>query len=174
MATHLTKRAAAATMAVSVFLLIAGSQAQVVAPLSEIKVSVVDESGAIIPDSEVVFKSDSTTVVSHAGIDGALRVALPSGQYAVTVSAPAFRKTKVPDFRVVAPAFAELKAVLKVDSCPPGPCLTVIPVEVPIVTSDLPNVIEAEPSPVPTVQPATKIRKSRSLRCLYFWKCSTS
>ncbi len=174
MAIHLTKRVTAATMAFSIFVLIAGSRAQVPQPLSSVKVTVLDESGAIIPGSEVVFKTDSTIIVSHAGIDGAVRVALPTGQYAVTVSAPAFRETEVPDFRVVAPAFAELKAVLKEGSCPPGPCLIVIPVEVPTVISDLPNVIEAEPSPVPPVQATTKIKKSRSLHCLYLWKCSTS
>ena len=161
-------------MAVSVFLLLAGSQAQVAAPLSEIKVTVVDQSGAIIPDSEVAFKNDSKTIVSHAGVDGAVRVALPSGEYAVTVSALAFRKTKVPNFQVVAPAPGELTAVLMVDSCPHGPCLTVIPAEVPTVTSDLPNVIGAAPSPVPPAQPAAKARKGRSLHCLYLWKCSAS
>ena len=174
MATHLTKRVTAATLAVSVLVLIAGGQAQVAAPLSEIKVTVLDQSGARIPDSEVVFKSDSKTIVSHAGVDGAVRVALPSGQYAVTVSALAFRKAKVPNFQVVAPAPGELTAVLMVDSCPPGPCLTVIPLEVPTVTSDLPNIIWAAPSPVPPAQPAAKTRKSRSLHCLYLWTCSAS
>jgi len=173
MATHLTKRVTAATMAISVFLLTAGSQAQVAAPLSEIKVTVVDQTGAVIADSEVTFKGVSKTIVSRTGSDGAAMVTLPSSQYAVTVSARGFAKNSVPDFRVVAPVPGELKVALMVGSdltCNPCPGLVV---EVPTITSDLPNVIEDEPSPVP-IPPATKIKRSRSLQCLYLWKCSTS
>lgn len=174
MATHLTKRVTATTMAISVFLLIAGSQAQVAVPLSEIKVTVVDQTGAVIADSEVVFKGDSKTIVSHAGIDGAVRVALPSGQYAVAASHFGFLTNDLPDFQAVAPVPSELKIVLKVGSsfaCNPCPGLVLA---VPTVTSDLPNVIEDEPIHVTPVQPVTKTRKSRSLHCLYLWKCSTS
>lgn len=173
MAIRLTKCLTAAATALGVFLLIAGSQAQSAEPLSEIKVTVVDLTGATIPDSEVVFESDSTTMVSHAGIDGAVRVALPSGQYAVTVSASGFRKIKVP-FQVVAPARGGLKAVLDVGSCPPGPCLAVTPVDVPTVASDLPNAILPDAAPESSSPAATKTRKIRSLHCLYLWKCSTS
>lgn len=162
-------------MAISVFLLIAGSQAQVAAPLSEIKVTVVDQTGAVIAGSEVVFKGDSKTIVSHTDIDGAAAGTLPSGQYAVTVSARGFVKNCVPDFRVVAPVPSELRIVLKGDpaniTC--GPCGGADAPETPTITSDLPNVIEDEPGAVP-VQPASKTRKSRSLRCLYLWKCSAS
>jgi hypothetical protein len=179
MATQLTKRAIAATMAVSVFLLIAGSQAQVVAPLSEIKATVVDQSGARIPGSEVVFKADSKTIVSRMGSDGAATITLPSGEYVVSVSAIGFLKTNLPDFQVIAPAPNGINAVLKIDpdfcknnACICSPCVG--SQETPTITSELPNVIEDQPSPIPSVQPATKTRKTRSRQCLYLWKCSAS
>jgi len=177
MVIRLTKPAIAAATAVCIFLLIAGSHAQVAAPLSQVSVTVVDQSGAVIAEGEVLFKSDSKTIVSRTGKDGSVTVTLPSGQYAVTASHNGFLKNNVPDFQVVAPATGELKVVLMVDphsetcggpvcGCSPCPLIT--------ITSDLPNVKEDEPSPVPAVKPATKSRKSRSLHCLYLWKCSTS
>jgi hypothetical protein len=174
MATQLTKRVTGATIAVSVFLLIAGGQAQVTAPLSEIKVTVVDQMGAVIADSEVVFKGDAKTIVSHSGSDGTVTVTLPSGRYAVAASHLGFLRNNVPDFRVVAPAPGELRVALMVGSaiitC--GPCGEAP--ETLLITSDLPNVIEDDSSPVPPVRTATGTRKNRSLRCLYLWKCSTS
>jgi hypothetical protein len=179
MTNRLTKPVIAAATAVGIFLLMAGSQAQVAASSAVIKVTVVDQTGAVIADGEVVFKSDSKTIISHTGKDGSVTVTLPSGQYAVTASHYGFLKTNVPDFQVVGPAAGALKVVLMVGpnseicgfGCGCGPCAAL---ETPTITSDLPNVIEDEPSPVPPVQPATKTRKSRSLQCLYLWKCSSS
>jgi hypothetical protein len=172
MATHFTKRVTGAAMAISVFLLIAGGQAQVTAPLSEIKVTVVDQTGAVIADSEVIVKGASKTISLHTGSDGTVMVTLPRGQYAITASHYGFVKNNVPDLQVVAPAPGELKVALMVGStsviC--GPCAGAP--ETPLITSDLPNVIEDDPSPVPPIQATT--RKNRSLRCLYLWKCSTS
>ena len=174
MATHFTKRVTGATIAVSIFLLIAGGQAQVAAPLSEIKVTVVDQTGAVIADSEVIVKGDSKAISSHTGSDGTVLVTLPSGQYAVTASHYGFLKNNVPDLQVVAPAPGELKIALMVGStsviC--GPCAGAP--ETPLITSDLPNIIEDDPSPVPPVRTAAGTRKNRSVRCLYLWKCSTS
>jgi hypothetical protein len=153
-------------------LLIAAGHGQVVAPLSEVKVTVVDQSGAVIPESEVVFKSDSKTVVSHTGPEGSVAVALPTNRYTVTTSKLGFLKNRVPDFQAVAPEPNELRIVLEVGHitmC--GPCPSLIPA-IPTATSDLPNVIQSEPNPTSSAQPATK--KVRSLRCLYLWKCSTS
>jgi hypothetical protein len=161
-------------LAVSILLLIAGSQAQVAAPLSQVKVTAVDQMGAVIADSDLVFKSDSKTIVSRTGKDGSVTVTLPSGRYALTVSARGFLNNSVPDFQVVTSAPSELKIVLMVGPaivvC--GPCGGAGAPETPTITSDLPNVIEDEPSPVPAVHSATKTRKSRSLHCLYLWKCS--
>jgi hypothetical protein len=174
MATHFTKRVTGAAMAISVFLLIAGGQAQVTAPLSEIKVTVVDQTGAVIAASEVIVKGDSKTISLHTGSDGAVRITLPSGQYAVAASHDGFLKNGVSDFQVVAPVPGELKVALMVGStsviC--GPCAGAP--ETPTITSDLPNVIEDDPSPVPPVRTAAATRKNRSLRCLYLWKCSAS
>jgi hypothetical protein len=173
MVIHLTKPVIAAATAVSIFLLIAGSHAQVGAPLAQVRVTVVDQVGVVIADGEVAFKSDSKTIVSRTGNDGSVTVTLPSGQYAAIVSARGFAKNETM-FPVVAAVPIELKVVLKVGSsgftC--GPCIG--SVEIPTITSDLPDVIEAEPSPVPPVPPAAKTRKNRSLQCLYLWKCSAS
>ena len=178
MATHLTKRATAATMAVSVFLLLAASHAQVGPPLSEIKVTVVDQNGARIADSELVFKGDSKTIVSHTGSEGAVTVALPSGQYSVAAGHSGFLKNEVLDFQVVAPEPLELKVVLMVDphseicglACGCSPCPLM-----PTITSEVPNVIVIdETRPRPPALPAAQIKKIRSLRCLYLWKCSIS
>jgi hypothetical protein len=166
-----------AAMVCSTFLslLMAVGYAQVVSPSSEIKVTVVDQSGAVISDCEVVFKSVSKTIVSPTGKDGSLSIRLPGGRYTVTASHFGFLKNELPDFQVVAPAPNELKVVLKADphySSTPvcNPCPNVVPA-IPTATSDLPSVISPEPSLVdPSAQPVT--RKIRSWHCLYLWKCS--
>lgn len=168
---------AAAAFGAFLSLLVAVTPAQTATSSAEIKVTVVDQSGARIPGSEVVFKHDSKMVVSHTGEDGAVTVTLPSGQYAVTMRARGFMNNNVADFQVVAPVPGELSVVLMLDpvfSSTPmcGPCA--YSVETPTITSDLPNVIEDELRPVPPAPPATKARKSRSGRCLYLWKCSIS
>lgn len=171
---HVAMRLALAAAAVGTFLglLTTPSHAQIVSPVSEVTFVVVDETGARITGSELVLKCDSKAVVSHTGNDGAVTITLPSGQYAVTVSARGFVQKNVLDFPVVAPAPGELKVVMKGDPgsslSPCGQC------PAPTTTSDLPNVIADEPSPVPPVRPATKTRKSRSPLCLYLWKCSAS
>jgi hypothetical protein len=164
-------------------LLTAAGHAQIVPPVSEVKVTVVDQIGALIDDCEVVFKSDSERIVAHPGQDRWwIRVRLPSGQYAVTASKAGFLKNEVPDFQVVAPEAKELKIVLNVDPdvcrnnacvCGPG-CGAGAVMVVPTTPPEPPRVIQAEPAPAPPVQPAARARKSRSLRCLYLWKCSTS
>jgi hypothetical protein len=176
---RLTKPIIAAATAVSIFLLIAGSQAQIAASSAEIKVTVTDSTGARIPGSDVVFKSDSKTIVSHFGSELAAIVTLPSGLYSVTVSARGFLKYNVSDFNVVAPLPGELRILLSVDpdfcknnACICSPCVGAP--DTPTIISELPNVIEDDPSPFSPVQPVTKTRKSRSLRCLYLWKCSTT
>jgi hypothetical protein len=177
MAIHSTKRMPTAAAAVSVFLLITGIQAQVAAPLSEARVTVVDQSGAVIADGEVVYKSNSKTIASHTGTDGSAVVALPSGRYSVTATHVGFLRAEIPDFQVVAPEPSELRVVLQVDpnfqDC--GPCgCNRCPVLVPITpaTPDPPNVITSEPGRDSRAQPAAK--KIRSPRCLYLWKCSAS
>jgi hypothetical protein len=167
---------AVAVVSTFLSLVIATGHAQVAPPVSEVKITVVDENGARIADGELVFKAESKTVVSHTGSDGAVRVALPNGQYAVTASHLGFLKNEVPNFQIVAPEPKELRIVLKVASCKNSSCILGpdVGAMIPTITSDLPTVVEDAPSPVPPAQPATETRKSRSLRCLYLWKCSTS
>jgi hypothetical protein len=94
-------RSSLAATAVGTFLtlLVPAGYAQAVAPLSEIKVTVVDQTGARIPGSELAFKGDSKTIVSHTGSDGAVTVTLPSGQYTVSVSARGFLKNNLSGLR---------------------------------------------------------------------------
>ena len=40
--------------------------------VSNVTAIVVDESGAVIPDSELVFRSDAKEIVSHTGADGSV------------------------------------------------------------------------------------------------------
>jgi len=132
---------------------ITSSHAQVVPPLSKVRVAVVDQSGAAIDDCEVVFKSDSGTVVSHTSKDGpSTTIGLQSGWYVVTVSKSGFVKTEIRDFQVLPPAVDELKFVLKVDPdfCSRSACICSGPTcggaMVPLATSDLPSDIASEPS----------------------------
>jgi hypothetical protein len=161
--------------------LVAAGCAQSVAPVSEVTVTVVDPSGAVLPDSEVIFKSGSKTIVSKTGKVGLTTVTLPTGKYAVAVNHYGFLKNEVSDLQVIAPEPGELRFVMKVDpssSLPCGPCgcggcaASVVPT----ATSDRPNVIPFEPilDSLPTMSNDAVIKKIRSSRCLYLWKCSTA
>jgi hypothetical protein len=180
---HATTRLRQASIVLGTLLslLVRASVAQIAAPSSEVKVTVVDENGVRIGDCEVVFKSDSKTVVSHTDVShkdtGTVTVTLPSGRYLVTASHDGFLKKEVADFEVAAPAPSELKVVLSLDytcknnSCIPGPSGRGI--EVPTNTSDVPVVIEPAPeSPPPPMAKETVAKKTRSWHCGYLWKCS--
>lgn len=167
---RITTRLTVAAVAVGTLLslMVAVGHAQAVPPISEIKAIVFDDTGAVIPDCEIVFKSDSETIVSHTGMDGSVTVRLRSGRYAVTTRKAGFVKSEILDVQIATPMSDTLRVVLKVDQTPTdGPIVD----GVPTATSDLPSVIGPEPSRVPSAQPAT--RKSRSWQCLYLWKCST-
>lgn len=69
-------------------------------PMCEVKGTVVDESGAVIPQAEVVFKGESGTTASHTGVDGAVNVTLRTGRYAVWISRAGFIPAKLVDFNV--------------------------------------------------------------------------
>ena len=147
------------------------AHAQVIAPLSEIKITVFDQAGAVIPNSEVTFKSHSKTIVSHTGMDGMVKIMLPSSQYTVTTNHFGFVKNKVSDFQVTAPEPNKLKVVMELASaiiCT-LPCGPYVDLAVPTTTSDLPNFIEYEPDPDSLAQPIAQ--KTRSWQCLYLWKC---
>jgi hypothetical protein len=69
-------------------------------PSFEVKCTVVDEMGAVIPHAEVAFKGQSGTTVSHTGPDGVVTQALRAGKYAVSVTQIGFFTTVLPDFNV--------------------------------------------------------------------------
>jgi hypothetical protein len=139
-------RLTVAPVGIFLSLLIAVGHAQDVASSSQVKVTVFDENRAVIPNSEVVFKSDSKTIVSHTGMDGSVTVTLPSGRYAVTTSQRGFITAEVRDFQISAPEPGELKVVLKVAGCIGGSCVCEFdcggsPPLLQPTTSDLPSVI---------------------------------
>jgi len=164
---------AAVAIASFLHLNIAVGHSQVVSPLSEMTTTVFDESGAVIPDCEIVFKSDSATVVSHTGMDGSVTLRLPSGRYAVTTTRAGFAKSTLADVQIGTSMQDEIRIVLKADFTPivDGPDGPIFD-GVPTATSDLPRAISPTTYPVRSARPLTK--KSRSWQCLYLWKCSTT
>jgi hypothetical protein len=169
----ITARLCVAAVAIASFLHLAiAVHSQVVSPLSEMKTTVFDESGAVIPDCELVFKSDSSTVVSHSGTDGSVTLRLPSGRYAVTTTRAGFAKSTIADVQIGSSMQDEIRIVLKADFTPivdgpDGPIFDGVP-----TASDLPRAISPNTYPVRSARPLTK--KSRSWQCLYLWKCSTT
>jgi hypothetical protein len=144
-----------------------------------VKGVVVDPSGALIPKAEVVFKGKSGTVVAHTGMDGSVDVNLEADNYAVTVSALGFATAKLVDFSVPGPSTEAFRVILKIDQShtnhgsdfgQSGRAYNTLPT----VPSELPNIIQDEPTSTssPVVRPAPT--KHRSMRCLYLWRCSAS
>jgi carboxypeptidase family protein len=112
---------------------------------SHVTAIVFDESGAVIPDSELVFRSDSKEIVSHTGTDGSVTVSLQNGRYSVAITKLGFVKTEVRDVQV--PMSETLRIVMKVAPTPINGPDTVSGLYT--ITSDLPNVVP-EPTRVPT------------------------
>ena len=159
---------AAALISPFLSLVITVGQAQAVPFVSPVTTTVFDESGAVIPNCEVAFRSDSRRIASRTGPDGSATVVLQNGIYSVTATRAGFVRTLIRDVQV--PMSEPLRFVMKVDHTPivDGPILPVGPTS---SAYDLPDFIAPEPSRVPTPGPASK---NRSWRCLYLWKCSTS
>ena len=137
-----------AAIAIGTFLipLIPVGHAQAFPRVSQVTVIVFDESGAVIPDSELVFRSDSSATVSHTGADGSVTVSLQYGRYSVTTTRLGFAKTEIGDVQV--PMSETLRVVMKVAPTPiNGPDVVL---GVYTITSDLPNVIEPQPTRVRT------------------------
>ena len=167
----ITTRLCVAAIAIASFLqLEIAVYSQDASPLSEMKITVFDETGAVIPDCEIVFKSDSSTVVFRTGMDGVSHISrLPSGRYVVTTKGFGFAKSTIADVQIGRSMREEIRIVLKVaETTMDGPLFG----GVPTATSDLPSAISPETYPERSARPLTK--KSRSWQCLYLWKCSTS
>ncbi len=148
---------------------VAAGHSQIGEPLSEIKTTVFDESGALVPDCKIVFRSDSSTVVSHTDVDGSVTVGLPSGKYVVTTTKAGFVKNTITDAQIRPSIQNEIRIVLKVASTSRDGSHYE---QVPTTASDLPVTIKPETYPV--TLPRALIRKYRSWRCLYLWKCYPS
>ena len=136
--------------------------------VSPVTTTVFDESGALIPNCEIVFKGDSGTVVSRTEADGSVTLNLQSGRYSVTTIRSGFVRTEIRDVQV--PTSEALHVVMKVAPTPinDGPIGDVFLVTT--TRSELPNVIVPEVTHVPTGLLAPK---TRSWRCLYLWKCTS-
>jgi dienelactone hydrolase len=80
-----------------------------------VHVVVLDQSGAVIPSAEVVFKGESGIVTAHPNATANVNVNLPTGKYVVLVSAKGFLTSKVEDYSVLTQSAAEFRVVLKVD-----------------------------------------------------------
>jgi hypothetical protein len=76
---------------------------------------VVDQQGAPLRMAEVVFTRDSSTIVGHTDGNGAVRIGLEAGKYAVTASAAGFVTTKLDEFSVLGTTTHDLRVVLKFD-----------------------------------------------------------
>lgn len=108
--------------------------------MAEVKGIVADATGAVIPQSKVVFKGESGTVVGHTSLEGAVTVELRTGMYDVTITKTGFVTAKLVDFQVNA-ALA-FRVVLQVDTTPSdGGGM----VGVPTITSELPSMITRSP-----------------------------
>jgi len=145
--------------------------------LFTVKGVVVDPSGAVIPQAEVVFKGESDRIAANTGMDGSVNLNLEAGKYVVTISAVGFATTKLVDFFVPAPTADVFRVSLKIDQSQTfyGSDLGHSGIaHVPTIPSELPNIIQDEPTrpSSPVAQPATT--KHRSMRCLYLWRCSAS
>jgi hypothetical protein len=87
-------------------------------PSFEVKCTVVDEMGAVIPHAEVAFKGQSGTTVSHTGPDGVVTQALRAGRYAVSVTQIGFVTTVLPDLNVAGTTQPACRIPLRVGDRP--------------------------------------------------------
>lgn len=131
---------AAVTIGTLLNLQISVGHAQAFPVVSNVTATVFDETGAVIPDGELVFRSDSDAIVSHTGTNGSVTVSLQYGRYTVTITKLGFVKTVIRDVQVPTPE--AIRVVLKVAPSPiNGPIIDVGPTT---TASDLPNVIGPE------------------------------
>jgi hypothetical protein len=108
--------------------------------IADLRAVVSDPSGARIPSAEFTFKGEKTITLS-AGEDGSVRVQIPYGNYAVTISHPGFETSKIAGFSIQAAKPPDLEVILQIGHCcdEPGIGEKVGPQ---IITGDLPNLIE--------------------------------
>ncbi len=105
----------AAIVAIAVGMSLAGYAQE---PSFEVKCTVVDEMGAVIPHAEVVFKGQSGTTAARTSLDGVATQALRAGRYAVWVTQIGFITTVLRDLNVVGASQPACRIVLKVGARP--------------------------------------------------------
>jgi hypothetical protein len=128
-----------------------------------------------VQQTEVAFKGKSGTMVVHTSTDGSVNVNLEAGNYEVTISALGFATTNLAVFSVPGPTVQPFRVILKARPPDLQPIMDASShIGVPTVPSELPDIIQDEPTRTlsPVVQPVTT--KRRSIRCLYLWRCSAS
>jgi len=141
---------------------------QVASPLSELDVTILDENGTVIPNSEITIANHSATTVLHTDAAGEVTARLQTGRYVVTARRTGFMKVEIADLRIAAPKPETLRIVLKVDEAPivdgvdgfRGPQTS---------AADLTGTLGSEPPRVLSERPAIK---ARSWKCLYLWRCT--
>ena len=141
MTTRLHAAVALASLVLTTFC--SGQEPTTREPLAEVQGVVADETGGVIPQSEVVFKGEQGAIVSHTRMDGSVTVELRTGGYGVTITKSGFVTAKLVDFQINAPTPAAFRIVLHVDHTPTDGGIFD---GVPTITSELPSVISSEPS----------------------------
>lgn len=108
---------------------------------SEVTVVVADLTGARLPNAEIKFLG-GVEATTETGMDGSAKVTLPQGKYLVIITCPGFELARVRDFSVDPTQSATLNVALQfgpnTQDWPGDPG---VPVHVPTITSDLPNII---------------------------------
>jgi hypothetical protein len=113
--------------------------------ISEVAVIVTDPSGARVTDAEVTFKGEITATKRTAD-DGSVHFELPYGRYEVTVVSRGFKTARIVGFAVELPKLPVLNVALKIGDYSSLISDPVVISGIPVTTSDLPNVIEENPS----------------------------
>jgi hypothetical protein len=140
-----------------------------------VKGVVVDQSGAVVPQAEVLFQKGVHRIIAHTGMDGSVKVYLEVGSYVVTVCAFGFAPyNKLINVALPRPSADAFLVTLKVDQSQLGYGSDFGQGWDRSILCDLPNIVQDQPPPVslPVVQPAAT--KHRSMRCLFLWRCSAS
>ncbi|HTS09172.1 MAG TPA: carboxypeptidase-like regulatory domain-containing protein [Candidatus Eisenbacteria bacterium] len=132
-------RLALAAAVITAGLRLLTAQANVTPKASQVRVTVVDESGAVIPNCKIVFRADRSESISHTEMDGSSEVELEKGSYTVTTSKAGFLTSRM---EISVPISTGLKIVLQVDQT--AIVDGVSGDEVPVATSELPISIASE------------------------------
>jgi hypothetical protein len=142
---------------------------QVASTLSELDVTVLDENGAVIPNSEITIAGHSETTVLHTDAAGKVTARLQTGRYVVAARRTGFTKGEIADLRIAAPKPEALRIVLKMDETTIVDGLNGVSGPQTSAADLTGTLVGSEPARVPPERPPIK---ARSWKCLYLWKCT--